>query len=78
VIADLLTERLDHDLMVKPVEALGDVTFDKPGRTRPMVRYLAKRGVAPAGGPEAVRAVREPRLVVRLQQQAHYFAEQLV
>src|SRR6516162_10399616 len=29
VIVDLLTERLEHDLMVKLVEAPGDVTFDK-------------------------------------------------
>ena len=37
-----------------------------------------QRGVAAAAGTETVRAVREPRLVVRLQQQADHFTDELV
>ena len=78
VIVDLLAQRREHDLMVKLVEAAGDVALDKPGRSRPGVRHLAQRGVAPPAGPETVGAVGELRLVVRLQQQTHDFADQLV
>ena len=75
VIVDLLTERLEHDLMVKLVEAPGDVTFDKPGCRRPADRHVAQCGVTAAIGAITMRVVGELRLVVRLQQQTHDFAQ---
>ena len=74
-IVDPLAQRLEHDLVVKLIEAPGDVAFDKPGRSRPGARHLTQGGVAAPAGPVTVRAVRELRLVVRLQQQADHFAE---
>jgi hypothetical protein len=64
--------------MVKPVETLGDVALDKPAGPGPGIRHLAQRGVAAPAGPVTMRTVRELRLVIRLQQQADHFAEQLV
>ena len=64
--------------MVKLVEAPGDVTLDKPGCPGPGDRHLAQGGVAAPAGPVTVGVLGELRLVVRLQQQAHDFAEQLV
>jgi site-specific DNA recombinase len=78
VVVDLLTQRLEHDLMVKPVEALGDIALDKPARPGPGSRHLAQGGVATPAGPVTVGAIGELRLVIRLQQQADHFAEQLV
>ena len=75
VIVDLLAQCLEHDLMVKPVKALGDVALDKPGRSRPRACHLAQCGVAAATGTVTVGVLGELRLVVRLQQQAHDFAE---
>ena len=72
---DLLSQRVQHDLMVKLVKAPGDVTFDKPGRPGPRVRHLAQGGVAATTGPVTVGMIGELRLVVRLQQQAHDFAD---
>jgi hypothetical protein len=78
VIVDLLAQRLDHDRVVELVEAVGDVALDKPARPGPGSRHLAQRGVAAPAGSITVRAVGELRLVIRLQQQAHDFAQQLV
>jgi len=78
VIVDLLAQRRKRDLMVKPVEALGDVALDKPARPGPGLRHLAQCGVATPAGPVTVGMLGELRLVVRLQQQAQHFAEQLV
>jgi hypothetical protein len=78
VIVDLLTQRFEHDLMVKPVKALGDVALDKPGRPGPRDRHVAQRGVAAPAGTVAVGVLGELRLVVRLQQQTQDFAEQLI
>ena len=75
---DLLRQDLEHDLVVKRPEAIGDVSLDEPGRPGPGVGHLPQRGVAAPAGPETVGAVGELRLVVRLQQQAHHFADQLV
>jgi hypothetical protein len=74
VIVDLLPQRREHDLMVKLIEAPGDVALDKPGRSRPGVRHLAQRGVAPPAGPETVRAVGELRAPLHSQEGAHHTA----
>ena len=78
MIVDLLAQRLEHDPRIESVEALRDVALDKPAGPGPGSRHLAQGGVAAPAGPVTVGAVGELRLVVRLQQQTHDFAEQLV
>ena len=78
VIVDLLPQRREHDRVVKLVEAAGDVALDKPGRPGPSDRHVAQGGVAATTGPVAVGMIGELRLVVRLQEKTHDFAEQLV
>lgn len=75
VILDLLSERLEHDLMIKLVKAAGDVTFDKPGRSRPIGHHLAQRGVATSVGTVTMGVIGELRLIIRLQEDTHHFAE---
>ena len=64
--------------MIKTPEAVGDVTLDEPGRPGPVMRHLPQRGVAAPAGPETMRPVGELRLIIRLKQQAHHLADQLV
>ena len=78
VIVDLLAQRFEHDPRIEPVKTLGDVALDKPARPGPGFRHLAQGGVAAPAGPVTVGVIGELRLVVRLQQQADHFAEQLV
>src|SRR5207244_12346359 len=68
----------DNAVVVKATETIGDNTRGKPGRPAPGVSHLAQCGVAAAAGTEPVGAAGELGLVVRLKQQAHHFAEQLV
>jgi hypothetical protein len=75
VIVDLLAQRLKRDRVVKLIEALGDVTFDKPGRPGPRDRHIAQRGVTAAAGSVTVGVLGELRLVIRLKQQTHDFVE---
>ena len=64
--------------MVEPVETLGDIRFDEPGGPGPGVDYLPQRGVTALSGAETVRPVGELWLVVRLQQETNYFADEFV
>ena len=64
--------------MVQGPEAVGDVTLDEPHGPGPGFLHFPQRGVAAPAGPEPVRTVGELRLVVRLQQQAHHFADELI
>ena len=77
-IVDVLCQRRERDLVVKLIEAAGDVALDKPSCPAPRDGHLAKRGVAAAAGPVTVGVLGELRLVVRLKQQTDDFAEQLV
>ena len=61
--------------MIKLVKAPGDVTFDKPGCSRPVDRYLAQGGVAATVGTVTMGVVGELRLVIRLKQQAYDLTE---
>ena len=74
----LLRQDLDHYLVIQRPETVGDVALDEPGRPGPGIGHLAQCGVAAPAGTETVGPAGELRLVVRLQQQAHHFAEQLV
>src|SRR6266852_2282161 len=64
--------------MVETAEAVGDVTFDEPRCSAPPRVDRLQGGVTATAGPEPVGVVGELRLVVRLQQQAQYFLQQLV
>ena len=59
-------------------EAVGDITLDEPHGPGPGLLDLPQRGVAAPPFPEPVRLARELRLVIRLQQQAHHLADELV
>jgi hypothetical protein len=52
VVEDLLAQRVEHDRMLEPVEALCDVALDEPRRPSPGHRHLAERGVAAPAGTE--------------------------
>ncbi len=75
VIVDLLTQRLKHDLMVKLIKTPGNVALDKPGRPRPVERHLTQGGVTTTGGTVTMGVIGKLRLIVRLQQQTHDFAD---
>jgi hypothetical protein len=62
----------------KDPKAVGDVTLDEPHRSPPLVVDLQQGTMTPAAGAEPVGAVGELRLVVRLQDQAEHFLQQLV
>src|SRR6266566_6901142 len=64
--------------MIQRPEAVGDITLNKPRGTGPGVVYLPQRGMTPSTLAEPVRLVRKPRLVIRLKEQAHHLADQLV
>ncbi|GAB2829854.1 hypothetical protein GCM10027091_70470 [Streptomyces daliensis] len=72
---DLLAQSLDHDLMVKPIEALSDITLDKPAHTLPVIRYLAQCGMASSAGPESVGTFGELYIIVRVKQHANYLSQ---
>ena len=64
--------------MVKLVKTLRDITFDKPGCSRPFACHLAQCGVTATVGPVTVGAIGKLRLVVRLKQQTYHFTNQLI
>ena len=78
VIADSLRQDPEKDLMVKTAEAVGDATLDKPHRPGPGLLYFPQRGMAASPFPETVRPARESRFVVRLKEQAHHLADELI
>src|SRR3972149_10290578 len=63
--------------MVKPVETLRDIPFDEPRGSLPSLD-LRQSGMTPMRRPKAMRESTELRLVVRLQDGAHHFLQQLV
>ncbi len=75
VVMDILRQYPEKDLVIQAAEAVRDVSFNKPGGPGPGVVYLPQRGVTPPEFPEAVRTVRELRLVNRFEQQADYLAD---
>src|SRR5262249_31305220 len=64
--------------MIERPETIGEVSLNEPGRPSPGVGHFAQCGVASPAGTIPVGVAGEPGLVVRLQQQADYFADQLV
>ena len=64
--------------MAQAAEAVGNITLDKPGRPGPGPGYFRQCGMAAAAGTETMRTAGKTRLVVRLQQDAHYFADQFI
>ena len=78
VVVDLLAQDREHDLVV---EAPKQSAMSPSMNQVVPVQVLAtsrQRGVAAPAGTETVGAVGEPRLVVRLQQEADHFADELV
>ena len=78
VIVDVFRQRREKDLVVQRPEAVGNVSLDEPGCPGPGVRHFAERSVAAPAGAETVGKVGEPRLIVRLQQEADHLAHQLI
>jgi hypothetical protein len=78
LIVDVLRQDRGHYLVVQRSEAVGDVTLDKPRGPFPEVADFPQRGVASAAFAEPVGLARELRFVIRLQEQAHYLADQLI
>src|SRR5262249_56113462 len=64
--------------MVQGPKTVGDVALDEPHRPVPLVIDLLQGGMAPAAWAEPVGTVGELRLVIRLQNQAQDFLQQLV
>src|SRR6266566_8842969 len=64
--------------MIQPVETLGDVSLDEPRRAPPPGVDRLQGGVRSPAWTETMGAVGEPRLVVRLQQQAEHLLQQFV
>src|SRR5689334_18547645 len=78
LVADLLRENREHDLMVQAAEAVCDIALDEPRGPGPGFLDLPERGMAAASFPEPVRQVGEPRLVDRLQQETDHLADELI
>src|SRR3984893_13701804 len=78
VIADLLRQYPEKDIVAETAEAVGDVSLDKPHGPGPGLLYFPQRGMTAPPFPEAMRPARERRLVIRFQQEAHYLADELV
>ena len=78
VVEDLFRQDLQEDLVIDFPEAVGYVSLDKPHGPGPGILHFPQRGMAAPPFPETMRAARKLRLVVRLQNQAHHLADQLV
>ena len=78
LIVDFLRQDPDHYLVVRRSEAVGDIALDEPCGPFPGFADFPQCGMASAAFSEPMGLVREPRLVVRLQQEAYYFADELV
>jgi site-specific DNA recombinase len=78
IVMNLLRQRRERDLVVKTPEAVGDIQLDKPGGPGPGLFHLAQRGVAAPSGAEPMGSAGESGLVIRFEEQAHYFADQFV
>jgi hypothetical protein len=78
LVVDFLRQDPGHNIMIQGPEAVGDVTLDKPRGPGPGALYLPQRGMTPSPLAEPVRPAGKPRLVIRLQKQAHHLADQLV
>src|SRR5689334_14372049 len=78
LVADLLRENREHDLMVEAAEAVSDIALDEPCGPGPGFLDLPERGMAAASFPEPVRPIRKARLEDRLQQEADHLTGQFV
>ena len=78
VIADLLRQYPEQDIVVNTAEAVGDVSLDEPHGPGPGLLDFPQRGMAAAPFPEPVRPAGKLRLVIRLQQEPHHLADQLI
>jgi hypothetical protein len=78
LIVDRLRQDLQQDLVIQRPETVGDVSLDKPRGPDPGIADFPQRGMASAAFPEPVGLVRELRLIIRLQEQAHYLADQFI
>src|SRR6266487_5133624 len=74
----LLGQDRSHDRMVERPETVGYVALDEPGRAPPSGTDALQRGVTAPARTETVGVAGELRLVIRLQQQADHFLQQLV
>src|SRR5262250_3026882 len=74
VIADLLRQYPQKDIVAETAEAVGDVSLDKPHGPGPGPLYFPQRGMTAPPFPETMRPARKQRLVIRLQQEPHHLA----
>ncbi len=75
---NVLRQDRQKDLMVQAAEAVGDITLNEPGCPGPGCGYFRQCGMTAAAGTETVRAAGEPRLIIRLQENAYYFANEFI
>jgi hypothetical protein len=78
LVVNLLRQYPEQDIVIQAAEAVGDVALNKPGYPGPGFAYLPQCGMTPSPFPEAVRPVREDRLVIRLQEETDHFADQFI
>jgi hypothetical protein len=78
VIADLLRQNPEKDIVAETAEAVGDVSLDKPHGPGPGLLYFPQRGMTAPPFPETMRPARKLRLEIRLQQEPHHLAGELI
>ena len=64
--------------MAEAAEAVGDVSLDEPHGPGPGLLDFPERGMTAPPFPETVRPASKLRLVIRLQQEPHYLAGELI
>ena len=78
LVVDFLRQDPEKYLVPETTKTIGDVTLNKPRGPGPGIVYLPQRGMTPSPFSEPVRPAGEPRFVIRLKEQAHHLADQLV
>src|SRR5690349_24970759 len=77
VIADLLRQYPEKDIVAEAAEAAGDVSLDKPRGPGPGLLDFPQRGMTARSFPEPVRPAGKLRFVIRLQPEPHYLTGRL-
>jgi hypothetical protein len=75
---DLFGQHRSHDRMVQGPRTIGDIALNEPRRSAPLTLDLLQSGMTPAAWAEPVGTAGELRLVIRLQQGADHFLQQLI
>src|SRR5438270_13133669 len=75
---DALAQRPDEQFVIKAVKTLGDVALNEPRCSMPVVVDFPERSVTSALRTEAVGVWAELRFVIRSEDHAHHFLQQLI